>query len=175
MGLLLPLGCDSWEEAANPPPTVGHVDLTRYMGTWYEIASFPAPFQRDCFCTQARYQILEEGEVEVLNTCRKGSPSGSMEVAKGIARVVPASGNSKLEVQFFGPFKGDYWVIGLDPEYHWALVGTPSRKYLWVLSRSPKMDEGTLKRIVDIAKEKGFEVERLTLTVQECPEAKGKR
>jgi apolipoprotein D and lipocalin family protein len=161
-------GCSGWLEPTDPPATVDHVDLERYMGTWYEIASLPGPFQGDCFCTKAQYSLLEGGEVEVLNSCRKGAPSGPLEVAKGRARVVPNTRNTKLEVEFRWPFKGNYWIIGLAPDYQWAIVGVPSRKYLWILSREPQMEEEALREALEEARIKGYHLEGLRMTDQSC-------
>lgn len=170
-GVLLPAllsGCLGWWEPVDPPATVDHVDLASYMGTWYEIASLPGPFQEDCFCTKAQYTLLEEGEVEVVNSCRKGSPSGPHEVAKARASVVPYSRNAKLEVEFFWPLKGNYWIIGLDPQYQWAVVGVPSRRYLWILSRTPQLQEEALREAILVARSKGYDLTGLRMTDQSC-------
>lgn len=163
------LGCTSWEVVEDPPRTVDYVDLARYAGLWYEVASLPAPFQEECFCTEARYTLREDGEIEVLNSCRKGSTGGPIEVVKARARVVPGSRNAKLELEFFGDSKGDYWIIGLDPEYKWALVGHPSRRYLWVLSRTPRLGSGDLEAVKALASSKGYSLDKLRLTPQGCP------
>ena len=105
---------------------MAHVDLTRYLGTWYEIASFPQRFQRGCTATKATYSLRADGDIDVVNQCRKGSPTGKEDVAKGRARVVDRVSDAKLEVSFFRPFWGDYWVIDLAPDYSYAVVGHPS-------------------------------------------------
>ena len=114
--------------------SVAQVDLQRYSGTWYEIGSFPMFFQRNCVAnTQARYSIEPEGQVGVHNQCMTDN---GIEKADGIAEAVAGSNNARLKVAFFRPFWADYWIIGLDADYRWALVGNPDRKYLWLLSRS---------------------------------------
>jgi len=161
--LMLLAGCRSHA----PLPTVERLDIPRYMGTWYEIAHLPNRFQADCTAdTQARYQQTGE-QVEVLNRCRM--KDGSVKAARGIAKVVPESGNAKLRVSFFRPFYGDYWVLGLGPEYEWVLVGEPSREYAWVLSRTPQLDEATVQAALAQAQGLGFNAKAFTRTRQTQP------
>lgn len=154
---LLVVGCASRE----PLPTVKSVDLQRYSGKWHEIAKYPNWFQRNCAgAATAVYTPRPDGKIAVVNSCvdKKGQPI----VAKGVASVVPDSGNAKLKVKFFGPFAGDYWIIGLDEkDYSWALVGHPSRKYLWILAREPKMDARLYERILALADERGYDVSKI--------------
>lgn len=147
--------------------TVPQVDLQRYSGLWYEIASFPAWFQKDCACTTAEY-ILEKDYVRVINRCRKGGPEGKWDEAKGKARPVEGSHNARLKVSFFWPFQGDYWVIALDPDYRWVMVGHPKKTYLWILSRTPTMDDNLFKSLVAKARAMGYTVERLKMADQSC-------
>jgi len=161
-------GCACPTSSVNPSDqTVKSVDLDRYMGKWYAVASLPAWFQKECHCVTADYS-LEEDHVKVVNACRKGSSKGTLKVSTAKAFVVPNTGNSQLKVQFFWPFKGDYWIIALDEDYRWALVGHPCKKYLWILSRTPKMDERTYEMLVGTAKLKGYNVENLERIPQEC-------
>lgn len=146
-------------------PVVKNVDLNKYAGTWYEVASFPQRFQKGCTGTTATY-ILKDGYVEVVNQCFKDSLNGERNSVKGKAFVVPNTGNAKLKVQFFWPFKGDYWIIDLDEKYTYAVVGHPNREYLWILSRAPKMDENIYRSIVERVKEKGFDAKKLKVTLQ---------
>lgn len=138
---------------SNHPPlaVVDHVDLPRYMGRWYEIAKYPTRFEKGCHGATADYTLRPDGKVDVVNRCRKGSMTGEEEVAKGVARSVDSKTNAKLKVWFQWPFEGNYWVIDLDPDYRWAVVGEPSRKYLWILSRTPHMRsadyDGILSRL----------------------------
>jgi apolipoprotein D and lipocalin family protein len=133
--------------------TVPQVDLQRYLGRWYEIASLPQWFQRNCFGVTADYKLREDGDVDVLNRCSKGSLQGPLSEAHGKAWAVDAS-NAKLKVQFFWPFRGDYWIIELGADYDYAVVGSPNRKYLWILSRKPAMEERLFNELVEKIKTK---------------------
>jgi apolipoprotein D and lipocalin family protein len=149
--------------------TVARVDLERYMGKWYEIASFPAWFQRDCFCTTAEYELSGD-HVWVKNSCRKGSSIGELDVATAKAFAVAGSNNARLKVQFFWPFKGDYWIIALDDNYRYAMVGHPGKEYLWILSRTPEMPEDVYRSMVETARGKGYDVTKLKKTL--CSEGR---
>ncbi len=142
------------------------VDLNRYAGKWYEIARLPNRFQRECAGnTTATYTLRPDGKITVLNECRKAD--GRTKSAKGTARVADARGpNTKLKVTFFWPFSGDYWIIDLDPEYRWAVVGEPGRDYLWILSREPQLNTALYQQIVERAKQRGFDTEKLLKTSQ---------
>lgn len=169
IGALTAAGCATTTTARlNLPPlqTVPHVDLNRYLGTWYEIAAFPQSFQKGCTGSTANYTLRDNGEIDVLNDCRKGSLGGEAKVAKGRARVVDRTTNAKLEVSFFRPFWGDYWIIDLGADYEYAVVGHPSRDYLWILSRTPTMDAAVYDGIVVRLRAQGYEVERLKRTLQ---------
>lgn len=146
--------------------TVDHVDLQHYLGTWYEIAAFPQRFQKGCTGSMASYTLRDGGEIEVLNRCRKGSLDGEEKVAKGRARVVDRATNAKLKVSFFRPFWGDYWIIDLGADYEYAVVGHPSRDYLWILSRTATMDSAVYDGIIMRLRAQGYEVERLNRTLQ---------
>ena len=146
--------------------TVAFVDLKKYTGKWYEIASYPNMFQKGCHCTTATYTLSEKGYVIVENRCNRDSAKGKLSYIKGRAFVVKNSGDAKLKVQFFWPFKGDYWIIDLDDKYTFAVVSDPSKKYLWILCRSPKMDGLTYNKILARLKEKGFDLSKLHLTEQ---------
>lgn len=156
------VGCATYK---NPPSTVSHVDLDKYMGRWYEISSFPNSFQRGCECTTATY-ALQGKKVSVLNQCYKGD-NLKLSQAKGRAWSVNA-GNSQLKVQFFWPFRGNYWILYLTSGYKQVLVGSPNRKYLWILSRTPKISIEKYKYLVNIAKKKGFDITKLVNTRQSC-------
>jgi apolipoprotein D and lipocalin family protein len=148
-------------EGAPSPEVVPSVDLNRYAGKWHEIARLPNRFQRDCVReVTATYTLRPDGKIIVLNQCR--AADGRSKSVTGTARIANAKGpNSKLKVTFFWPFSGDYWIIGLDADYRWALVGGPSHKYLWALSRDPHMDDTVYARIVDLARRQGYDVSRL--------------
>lgn len=152
--------------ASTPPPTVEHVDLSRYAGTWYEIASFPKWFQRGCVATQATYRLRSDGSVEVVNECRQERLDGKEKRARGKAWVVDKTTNAKLKVQFFWPFRGDYWIVALDPEYRWSVVGDPGRSSCWILSRTRKLDDTVFASIVGRIRDLGFDPDRLHRTLQ---------
>ena len=141
-------GCATTTSQVLPPlQTVPRVELDRYVGTWYEIASFPQSFQRGCTGTTATYSLRDDGQVDVVNRCRKGALDGPEEVARGRARVVDATTGAKLEVSFFRPFWGDYWIVDLGADYEYAVVGHPGRDYLWILSRTPTLDAAVYDEI----------------------------
>lgn len=147
--------------------TVDRVDIGRYMGRWYEIARYPAWFQRKCAKnTIAEYTLEGTGAVRVENRCT--TADGRVTSAKGRARVADGATNAKLKVKFnlFMP-AGDYWIIDLDPEYRWAVVGEPKRRYLWVLSRTPDIDEETYARICARLQEQEYDPGRLVRTPQD--------
>ncbi|HOI30420.1 MAG TPA: lipocalin family protein [Melioribacteraceae bacterium] len=164
LSIILLFGCS----AANYPPldVVKKVDIDRYLGKWYEIARLPFSQQEGCSCTTAEYELIDSTTIRVINKCIK---EGELDDATGKAFVVEGSNNAKLRVQFFWPFRGDYWVIELDEEnYQYAIVGTPSRKYLWILSRTPRMDEEIYNSLIKKAGDKGFDISKLIRTVQDC-------
>lgn len=151
-----------------PLRTVSSVDLDRYQGRWYEIAKLPQRFEKGCHCVFAEYKKNAAGYVEVHNSCRKGGPNGKVKEVQGKAFPVEGSGNSKLKVQFFWPFKGDYWILELDSNYQFVLVGAPDRESLWILSRTPTLSQDTYHRLVQQARQEGFPVEQLETTDQSC-------
>lgn len=150
--------------AQAPVSSVPSVDLARYSGKWFEIASFPMFFQRNCVGdTTAEYAAAPDGSLSVHNRCRT---DGGFDDATGKATVVEGFGNSRLKVSFFWPFKSDYWVLGLDPEYRWAVVGNPNRKYLWVLSRTPQLPPKLMEAALASASAQGFDLTQLRTTAQ---------
>ena len=156
--------CTTPNQSAPPVVSVANVDLQRYSGTWYEIGSFPMLFQRNCVAnTQARYTIEPEGKVGVHNQCQTND---GVDKADGIAEAVAGSNNARLRVAFFRPFWADYWIIGLDSEYRWALVGNPNRHYLWLLSRTKTLPPDQLERALEVARQQGFDLSNLKYTKQ---------
>mgnify|MGYP006305051397 CR=1 FL=1 len=149
-----------------PLETVDEVDLSRYIGGWYEIASYPQFFQRRCTGTTATYRIREDGLIDVQNRCFRDSLEGRVVDAGGRARVPDPAESAKLEVSFFGPFWGDYWVIDLGDEYEYAVVGSPSRDFLWILSRTPTMEPAVYEGILDRLRAQGYTLNQLQKTPQ---------
>ena len=154
---------------AQPLQTVPYVDLNLYAGKWYEIASFPQRFQRGCSCTTVTYTCTDRGYVVVENRCHRENTHKKESNIKGKAFVEKNSGNAKLKVQFFWPFTGKYWIIDLADDYRYAVVSHPGKTYLWILSRTPVMDETTYEEILNRLREKKFDLSKLTKTVQLCP------
>ncbi len=147
-----------------PLPTVPAVDLDRYLGTWYEIAKIPNRFQAQCV-SDTRAEYARDGEaIRVVNRCR--TATGEEESATGIAHVVEGSGNARLRVSFFRPFYGDYWVLALDPDYRWVLVGEPRRQYGWILARTPTLPANAMKTLLDRAEALGYERSAFEPTLQ---------
>jgi apolipoprotein D and lipocalin family protein len=154
-----------------PLRVVESVDLARYAGLWYEVARLPNRFEEKCAGdVTADYTPRDDGRLTVVNRCRK--KDGKTTAAQGVARLADRRGpNSRLKVRFapsflsFLPFVwGDYQIIELAPDYSYALVGDPSREYLWILSRSPRMDEATYRRLAEAAGSQGFDVSRVIRT-----------
>jgi apolipoprotein D and lipocalin family protein len=147
-----------------PLKTVDHVDLPRYAGKWYEIARLPNRFEKKCARDVTAEYELKDGNVSVRNTCIQ--QDGSSTTAKGKAKVVDAATGAKLKVTFFWPFYGNYWIIGLDPDYKWAIVGEPDRKYLWILSRTPSLPKTTLDTLLKKVEESGYRPSELMYVTQ---------
>lgn len=153
--------------ASHPPLTVvSQVDLTRYVGTWYEIASYPTSFQKGCVGTKATYSLRPDGDIDVLNQCYKSGFDGEISSVRGKAWVVDRNSNAKLKVRFFWPFWGSYWIIDLGKDYDYSVVGHPSRKYLWILSRSPRMDDVLYYEILGRITQQGYDTSKLVKTEQ---------
>ena len=146
--------------------TVPSVDWNKYVGKWYEIASYPLVFQKGCHCTTAEYTLSDKAYVVVENRCNKDSVNGRVSYIKGKAFVEKEGDNAKLLVQFFWPFKGKYWIIDLESDYSYAVVSHPNKKSLWILSRTAKMDEAIYQQILARLQEKGFNLSKIQITKQ---------
>jgi apolipoprotein D and lipocalin family protein len=144
---------------------VSTVDVSRYVGRWYEIARLPNRFEKKCAdSVTATYTLRPDGKIEVVNRCRKSS--GEYTTAKGKAKIVDKKTNAKLKVTFFWPFYGDYWILDLGANYEYAVVGDPSREYLWILSRTPRMDEALYQQLLANMSGRGFKTESMIRTLQ---------
>jgi len=149
------------------PDPAKPVDLSRYIGRWYEIARYDNSFERNCEGVTADYSLRGDGIIRVLNTCRMGSPEGRSRAAEGKAKIVPGSRNAKFKVSFFGPmFVGDYWVLDHDDDYSWSIVGEPTGKYLWLLCREAMPDNTVKSTLLRRAGEIGYNVAMLRITRQ---------
>lgn len=147
-------------------PTVAYVDLDRYLGTWYEIARNPNSFQKNCVAVKAEYSKSSNDKIKVVNSCRKGTLDGKISIAKGKAKVVDKTSNSKLKVSFFWPFYGDYWIIRLDTQYKWVVVSEPEMENLWILSRETSLDPQIIADIKTDLAGLGFDISKLQMTLQ---------
>jgi apolipoprotein D and lipocalin family protein len=170
ISVLILTSCASPQDKDLPPlKTVKQVDLNRYVGLWYEIAKIPNSFQDQCaYGTTAEYKLDKDGDIVVINSCY--NEDGEIDIADGVANVVDKKTNSKLEVSFVSflgirPFWGDYWIIGLDENYEWAVIGTPNRKYGWVLSRTPSLPDETMQKIFEILKSQYYNPDDFEISV----------
>lgn len=165
--LIASLSCSVSVQAADKLPTIDRIALERYSGLWYEVARLPNRFERHCAGDiTATYALLPAGKIDVLNQCRK--LDGSLMSARGLARSADGRSTSRLEVRFapawLGMFPfvwGDYWVIDLAADYSWSMVGSPDRKYFWILSRQPAMDKPQLDRLLKRAQAIGFDTSQI--------------
>lgn len=165
--LALSSGCTGYEIFFPPLATAQQVDLSRYVGKWYEIAKYPTSFQTQCYgAVTAEYAVRDDGSISVINTCREESFDGAESRIEGSATIADTTTNAKLNVSFFPPFAAPYWIIDLDEDYQWAVIGEPSRSFLWILSRTPQMDDATYQDILSRLPDKGYDVSRLVLTPQ---------
>lgn len=151
-----PVGNGAVPEPAKP------VEISRYLGRWYEIARYEQGFQKDCDGVTADYSLRDDGKIRVVNTCRK--PDGKITDATGRAKIVDPATNAKLKVSFFGPFYGDYWVLDRAEDYSWAIVGEPSGRYLWLLARQP--EPANRDALIARARVLGYDTSMLRITKQ---------
>ncbi len=148
--------------------TVDHVDLNKYRGKWYEIARLPNSFEKGLVCVTANYSIKDNGKIEVLNRGHKESDKSKIKQSKGTAWVPDTDEPGRLKVSFFWPFAGDYYIMALDDGYDHALVGSPSRKYLWILARHKKLPDNITSELLALAASSGFDVDKLEWIDQTC-------
>lgn len=161
--MMLFLGCGVSKEL----PTVEQVDIKKYAGIWYEIARLPNRFEKGLSCVTATYSLKKDGEIGVLNSGYLKKKDKNKTI-NGTAEIRDKAFPGRLKVTFFKPFYGDYYIIDLDDAYQYALVGSPSRDFLWVLSRKPKMEEQLYNRLLQKAKALDFPIEAMELIDQSC-------
>lgn len=151
--------------------TVDNLNLDKYLGTWYEIARFPHSFEKDLIGVTAIYSMREDGKIKVINQGYKNTLDGKLSVAEGKAKIPDVSNPGKIKVSFFWIFYADYNVLELDSvNYQWVLIGSSSDKYLWILSRTPKMDSTIYNMLIEKAKSRGYKTENLILVPQKIKE-----
>lgn len=151
-----------------PLKTVAHVDIDRYLGKWFEIARLPNSFEKGLICCTAEYTMRDDGKLNVINSGHPEKNPEKIKTATGKAWLPDENITSKLKVQFFWPFRGDYYIFHLDEDYQYVLVGAPSRKYLWLLSRKPVIDDILYDKLMDVAKSNDFDVSTIYKTPQNC-------
>ena len=164
LSLLTFISCQPAKEL----PTVAPVDLNKYAGTWFEIAKLPNKFEKGLECITATYTLKENGKVEVLNAGHLVEKDNKLRTIKGTAWVPDAQFPGRLKVRFFWPFSGNYYIIALDENYTYALVGDPSRKYLWVLSKNKNLATDIYTQLLDKAKANGFDTDQVVMVKQDC-------
>ncbi len=144
------------------------VDLQMYKGTWFEIARKPFSFESMLKCNTANYSIRADGKIRVINQGHLIANPSKIKTAKGVALIPDKNVPAKLKVQFFWPFKGDYWILELDKDYKYVLIGEPSLKYLWILAREKKLDKNTLDQLFKKATDSGYDLSDIIMTPQDC-------
>jgi apolipoprotein D and lipocalin family protein len=148
------------------PQPAKSVDLTRYAGLWFELARYDSWFERNCEAVTAEYRLRPDGLVDVVNSCRKGSVSGARKMIRGRAKIVAGSGDAKLKVAFFGPFLGNYWVLDHADDYSWSIVGEPSGRFLWILTRSAHPGSAVSDDLLGRAAAMGYDPSLIRQTAQ---------
>jgi len=164
MAILGLFSCKSVKEL----PTVKEVNLEKYAGKWFEIAKLPNRFEKGLECATATYTIKKNGKIEVFNQAYLSNNKSKVKNIKGTAWVPDSAYPGRLKVRFFWPFSGDYQIIYLDEQYNHVLVGSPSRKYLWILARTKQLDDATYNKLLEIAKTNGFDINKVVKEVQDC-------
>lgn len=162
MFVLVFVGCST---KYPPLKTVNKVDIEKYQGTWYEIARFEHFFEKNCKNVTATYEIRDDQKISVTNRCTDITTNEKKE-ATGVAYAVDKT-NSKLKVSFFRPFYGDYWILDLEKNYEYVLVGSPSREFLWILSRTKTISDETKQSILKKLPDLGFDSDKFIWTIQE--------
>ncbi|CAL8477388.1 lipocalin family protein [Caballeronia sp. S22] len=151
----------------NVPEPSKAVDLDRYLGHWHKFARYENRFERNCEAVTANYARRVDGLVSVVNACRQGGVNGSYRSAEGRAKIVPGSNGTKLKVSFFGPFYvGDYWILDHADDYTWSIVGEPTGRYLWILTREAKPSAELRRTLIERTRALGYDVTMLRETQQ---------
>lgn len=141
--------------------TVKELDLNRYLGTWYEIARFPHSFEKNLVGVTATYSLRDDGKIKVLNQGYKNTLNGELSVAEGKAKIPDKLQPGKLKVSFFWIFYGDYNVLELDENYQYVMIGSSTDKYFWILNRTPQMEVATYEMLLEKARKRGYNLDKL--------------
>jgi lipocalin len=163
---LLSLSCTKTNSQMIDKTTVKELDLNRYLGTWYEIARFPHSFEKDLVGVTATYSLRDDGKIRVINQGYKNTLDGELSVAEGKAKIPNKLEPAKLKVSFFWIFYGDYNVLELDENYQYVMIGSSSPKYFWILSRTPQMDSATYEMLLEKARKRGYNLDKLVKVLQ---------
>lgn len=160
------LGCAQSNNQRIDKTTIKFLDLNRYLGTWYEIARFPHSFEKNLVGVTATYSLRDDGMIRVLNQGYKNTLEGELSVAEGKAKIPDKNDSGKLKVSFFWIFYGDYYILELDENYQYVMIGSSSDKYFWILSRTAQMDDSIYNMLIDKAKNRGYKLDKLVKVPQ---------
>ncbi|MBL7969110.1 MAG: lipocalin family protein [Prolixibacteraceae bacterium] len=155
------ISCSKTNSQMIDTSTVKELDLNRYLGTWYEIARFPHSFEKNLVGVTATYSMRDDGKIKVVNQGYKNTLDGELSVAEGKAKIPDKSEPGKLKVSFFWIFYGDYFVLELDENYQYVMIGSSSPKYFWILSRTPQMSPEIYEMLLDKARKRGYNLDKL--------------
>lgn len=159
--VLLIFSCTKTNSQMIDKTTVKELDLNRYLGTWYEIARFPHSFEKNLVGVTATYALRKDGKIEVLNQGIKNTLDGERSKAVGKAKIPDKSEPGKLKVSFFWIFYADYFVLELDKNYQYVMIGSSSDKYFWILSRTPQMEPANYEMLMQNARKRGYNLDNL--------------
>ena len=166
LSFLLSLSCTKTNSQMLDKTTVKELDLNRYLGKWYEIARFPHSFEKNLVGVTATYSLRDDGKIKVLNQGYKNTLDGELSVAIGKAKIPNKLEPAKLKVSFFWIFYGDYYVLELDENYQYVMIGSSSPKYFWILCRTPQMDSATYEMLLEKARKRGYNLDKLVKVLQ---------
>jgi lipocalin len=164
--VLITFSCTKTNSQMIDTNTVKELDLNRYLGTWYEIARFPHSFEKDLVGVTATYSMRDDGKIKVVNQGYEKTLEGKLSVAIGKAKIPNKAEPAKLKVSFFWIFYGDYFVLELDKDYQYVMIGSSSPKYFWILSRTRQMAPETYEMLLDKARKRGYNLEKLLVVPQ---------
>jgi len=161
LSLLFVFSCTKSNSQMIDKTTVKELDLNRYLGTWYEIARFPHSFEKNLVGVTATYNLREDGKIKVLNEGYKNALNGERSKAVGKAKIPNKLEPGKLKVSFFWIFYADYYVLELDENYQYVMIGSSSDKYFWILSRTPQMEPAVYEMLLEKARKRGYNLDKL--------------
>lgn len=161
LSFLFILSCTKSNSQMIDKTTVKELDLNRYLGTWYEIARFPHSFEKNLVGVTATYSLREDGKIKVLNQGYKNTLDGELSVAEGKAKIPDKLQPGKLKVSFFWIFYGDYNVLELEENYQYVMIGSSTPKFFWILSSTPQLDAGTYEMLLEKARKRGYNLDKL--------------